>query len=406
MRIQILSQYYAPEIGAAQVRLGAMTRQLVKAGHQVDVVAPMPNYPAGEIFPSYRRRMWMRESIDGAEVRRTWISAGIGAGIKRFGAFITFAGLAPIPMWRSPRPDVVLVESPPLFVAIPAVVHRLFRRVPYVILLADLWPDSAVDLGFVGEGPVLRALLGLERVAYRFAARVAPVTEAQVATLRDDKGVDADRILFMPNGVDLDMFGAGPPDPAVQAELAPNGERVLLYAGNHGYAQGLDVLLDAAPLILARHPDARIVMVGSGSERDRLAARLRDERLSGVVMLEPRPLDEIAAMYRVAEIGVTTLRPSPVFDGARPSKIFPAMASARPVVYSGRGEGARLISDAGAGLVATPEDPRALADACIRLLDDREGAREMGARGRDLVEREFSWEQLIARFVAELERVI
>lgn len=405
MRIQILTQYYAPEIGAAQVRLGAMTRALVAAGHQVDIVTPMPNYPHGRIFPAYRRKLWSRESIDGAQVFRTWISAGIGAGIRRFGAFVTFAGLAPIPMWRAPKPDVVLVESPPLFAVLPALAHRFIRRVPYVMLVADLWPDSAVDLGFLRDGPALKAMFWLERVSYRYAARVAPVTEGQVATLRDDKAVEASRILFMPNGVDLEMFRPGPASPEIARELAPHGERVILFAGNHGYAQGVDVLLDAAPLVRARHPDARIVLVGSGSERERLVARVRDERIEGVAMLDQRPLADIAEMLRVAVAGVTTLRRSPVFDSARPSRIFPVMASARPIVYSGAGEGARLIENAGAGIVTAPEDPRALADGLIAVLDDPARAAQLGANGRALVEAEFSWDSLIAGFVSELERL-
>lgn len=404
LRIQILSQYYDPEIGAAQIRLKALAKELIRRGHDVDVVTALPNHPLGRIYDGYRGKLMMREQRDGASVRRVWIHASTGSGGGRIGSFVSFAVMAILPMVRTPRPDITLVQSPPLFAAVPALIDRLLRRRRFGLITGDLWPDVVVDLGKLESGPIRRMLYALERWSYAKATIIMPVTPGQVEILRTQKGVPADKIITMNNGVDTELFRAGPPTPSMVELLSPAGERVILYAGTHGYMHGLDVLLDAAPLVRAVHPDARFVLVGGGSERDRLVRRVDDEEIEGVTMLEPRPLEDIAEMYRVAYAGVCTIRDARTLDVARPVKIFPTMASERPVIFSGHGEGAGIVENTGAGIVVRPEDPAALADAIIAVLDDPERAAEMGRNGRKVVEAEFSWPTIVGQFVETLER--
>jgi putative colanic acid biosynthesis glycosyltransferase WcaI len=406
VRVQILTQFYPPEISAASVRLDAMVDEFVRRGHDVDIVTAMPSYPVARIFDGYRGRLLSVEELKGATVWRVWIYAAVGSGVRRVLNFASFAALAPLAMARTPRPDVILVESPPLFAVIPAIVDRFARRRHYGLLVADLWPDTAVEMGMLPNGALRRALYWLERIAYRHAELIAPVTHAQVRALRTDKGVPADRLHLVRNGVDLELFAPGAPTPEVRELLSPNGERVIIFAGTLGYAQGLDVILDAAPVVRAAHPDARFVLVGAGSDAARVRSRVEAEAIAGVDLLPPRPLAQIAELYKGAFAGLTSLRASPVFEAARPSKIFPMMAAGLPIVYSGRGEGADLIASAGAGVVAVPEDPDALARAVIGLLDEPDAAVAMGRNGRRLVEADLSWSQIMEEFIDHLERRI
>lgn len=404
MRIQILTQYYEPEIGAPQVRLKAMAKVLVDRGHQVDVVTAMPNYPVGRIFDGYRRRLLRSEYRDGVAIRRVWVHAASGSGWARLLNYTSFALLALLPMARTKRPDIVLVESPPLFATVPALVDRLVRRRKFGLLVADLWPDVAIDLGLMPGRSTQRVMFALERAAYRWATIIAPTSDTQFATIRDAKGVVADKLHIVRNGVDLNLFAPGPGDPATRSLLAPNAERVILFAGTLGYMQGLDVIVDAIPIVRAAHPDVRFVFVGSGSEQARIRSRIEHEHITGAAVLDPRPLEEIAAMYRCVTAGITSLRDGPTFEGVRPAKIFPVMAAGLPVIYSGGGETARLIVGADAGVVAEPADPQALANACIAVLDDPLRAAEMGRHGRRLVEEEYSWDHIMGDFLAVLER--
>jgi colanic acid biosynthesis glycosyl transferase WcaI len=392
MRFLLLTQYYPPEVGAAPVRLQAMVRELTRRGHQVDVVTALPNYPTGKIFEEYRGSIFRTERRDGATVRRVWIHAATGSGVGRMLTLGTFALMAMIGMLRTPKPDVVLVESPPLMAAIPALIHRLIRRRPNVLLLADLWPDTAAELGLLTpNGLMFRFLIRLEQVVYRSSWRISPVTRGQIETLITDKGVAVDKIVFLPNGVDTELF-APSVDGVSETETA---ERVVLFAGTLGYAQGLDVILDASRLVRAVHPETRFVFVGGGSDRERLRARVLAEGLTGIEFREPVPVEDVASMYRECFAGITSLRASKVLEGARPSKIFPIMASGRPVVYSGDGEGARLVTDACAGVTAAAEDHQDLADVLVALLGDPSAAAEMGMNGRRFVEHNLAWSELI-----------
>ncbi|MFV0308390.1 MAG: glycosyltransferase family 4 protein [Desertimonas sp.] len=403
MKILLLTQYYAPEVGAAHVRLQAMVRRLVAAGHQVEIVTALPNHPTGAIYPEYRRKLMVTERRDGAVVHRVWVFAAIGSGFKRMLTFASFAVMALLGLARAERPDVVLVESPPLFVALPAMLYRLVRRAPYVMLVADLWPDAAIDLGLLRPGRLSALLYRLEARAYRRALAVCPVTDHQVETLRGVKAVPAEKVFLTPNGVDTELFSPGPADPAHRRLLAPNGEDVVLYAGTHGYAHALDTVIDAAKRLADRRPNVRFVLVGEGSEKARLAARVVDERVTNVAMIDRQPVEEIAAMMRAATIGLATTVRSELFSGARSAKMFPVMASGIPLLYSGVGEGPRIVEAGGAGVVTTPEDAAALADAVEWLLDHPSEAAEMGRRGRQLAVAEYSWDAIVDRFLDELE---
>jgi glycosyltransferase involved in cell wall biosynthesis len=316
--------------------------------------------------------------------------------------YASFALFSLPAMFRCRRPDVVIVESPPLLTAVPAMLHQVIRRRPIVLLAADLWPDVAVDMGLISPGVLLSSLRWLEKVTYRRSWKISAVTRAQIDTLTQDKHVSADKVVFLPNGVDATLFAPGEPTPEAERLLRPHGERVILYAGTHGHAHGMDVLLDAAPLVHARHPDVSFVCVGGGSERERMMARAAAEGLTYVRFLEPRPIEEIADLYRASWAGISTLRPSRSLEMARPSKVFPIMASARPVIYSGNGEGSRLIEEAGAGVTAPGGDHVALADVITELLDDPERAAQLGANGRAYVLAHLTWSALLSSWLAQL----
>ena len=404
MRFLILTQYFPPEIGASQVRLAAFARQLRRHGHDVEVVTGMPNYPTGRIFNGYRGTLYRRELWEGIPVHRVWVYPSLGTGFRRLVNYGTFAVTSLIGLMRARRPDYLFVESPPLFLSVPALLAAGVWRVPVIFNVADLWPDSVRELGILADGPTLRAAERLERWTYRRATYVNAVTEGIGTTLIQAKGVPADKVLRLTNGVDIELFRPGPPEPALTRHLGWGGKRVLLYAGTLGVAQGLTVALDAMDRLRERAPEVLLAFIGDGSDRKALEAVAQDRALTNVRFYDARPPEYVARLYRCAWAGFASLKHLPLFDGARPSKIFPAMGSGKPVIYSGAGEGARIVDRAGAGLVVPPEDGAALADAIARLAGDPKLAAELGANGRRFVEAELSWPALVGRWIDDLER--
>ncbi|MDI6740192.1 MAG: glycosyltransferase family 4 protein [Candidatus Edwardsbacteria bacterium] len=403
MRFLILTQYYPPEIGAPQVRLAALARELIRQGHRAEVVTAHPNHPLGRIFPGYANVLYRRESVDGLTIHRTWIYPAVGSGVKRLWNYLSFTLTCVIGLFRAERPDLLLVESPPLFLSIPAFIYGLIRQVPFIFNVADLWPDSARELGVIGDGPALRISLALERWSYAKATYVNAVTTGIERTLLENKRVPKDKILFMPNGVDLELFHPRRYDRKLARDLGLEGKKVVLYSGTLGIAQGLETALDAFELLARRGSDAVLVLVGSGSSRGQLVDYARLKGLSNVVFLDPRPLEEVAGLFAVATAGLVMLKDLPLFDRARPSKIFPILASGKPVIYSGRGEGAALVSEARAGIIVPPGNAPALADAIERLLADGDAAAAMGRSGRVYAESHIGWNCILGQWLRKLE---
>jgi putative colanic acid biosynthesis glycosyltransferase WcaI len=184
VRVLILTQYFPPEHGAPQVRLAAFVRVLSHLGHEVEVATAMPNHPTGAIFDGYRGALYRREEWEGVPVHRVWVYASIGAGWKRLMNYASFAATALVALLRARRPDYLFVESPPLFLSLPAMLAAMLWRVPMIFNVADLWPDTVRELGIIKGGPVLRAAERLERWTYRRATYVNALSGAAIARSR------------------------------------------------------------------------------------------------------------------------------------------------------------------------------------------------------------------------------
>lgn len=403
MKILLLTQYYTPEVGAAQTRLASVVSALENAGDSVEVVTALPNYPYGKIADGYRRRFTMLERSGGVTVRRMWMYPAMGTGARRLASYVSFSIMCLYGLVRAERPDVVVVESPPLFVAVPALLYGRLRRRPVVVNVADLWPDAAVALGALSEGRVLRVMLRLERWVYRRAAIVSTVTEGVRARL-EAKGVPAEKVVLLANGVDTTMFRPDKADPAVRSRLdLPDGDFVV-YPGTMGLAHGLDPLIDAMRSVDGEAGLPFLLMIGGGSERERLERRVRDERISNVVFRDAIPVADLAGLLPAAMAGVVTSAEMAFNDASRPAKLFPLMAAGLPVLFAGGGEGAQIVERDDAGVVVANR-PDAIA-AALRMLSAQAAERHrLGQRGRDAVMR-WSWDAQVQPWRAALASIV
>jgi glycosyltransferase involved in cell wall biosynthesis len=399
----VVTQYFPPEVGAVQMRLASVTAELARRGHRVEVVTTLPNYPTGRIFEGWSKRPLQVAEERGLRVVRVWSWPSMGRGPGRVLNYLTFGVASLIGVMCSRPSDWVVVEYPTLFGALPAVVWCRLRRRPVIVNVADLWLDAVIEMGGLSDGVLARVLRRGERWMLLHADVVTTVTEGLRDTLVE-VGVDPDRIAWLPNGADTELFSPGPSDPARRRELLPDpSDHLVLYAGTHGYVHRLEVVLEAAEL-LAGEP-VRFLLVGGGSERDALMRRAAEMHLDNVEFREPVQPTEIAAMLREATVGLASVRRGEMFTSVRSAKIWPVMSAARPVVYSGDDEGSRLVDAIGAGIVTPAEDPEALADAIRRLIRDPDEARRLGTRGRAWVESNASWRRLVGVWLGRLEEV-
>jgi glycosyltransferase involved in cell wall biosynthesis len=396
-RFLILTQHFPPEVGAAQIRLHAFAKQLIAHGHEVRVVTAMPNYPRGEVFPEYRGHRLVSEELDGLHITRTWIVPATGRNVlKRMVGYLSFAISSLPACMREPRPDFIFVESPPLFLGCTAYVCSRLRRAPFILNVSDLWPASARELGIVRNKTLLWFGEGLERFLYRKAYRVTAQTNgirSHIASIVGDA-----KLMVLYNGVDTSAFK--PTDTASVPWIA-HGEIAFLYAGTLGYAHCWDVILGAAELLRSR-PDIVFLLVGDGPEKARMVEQSRLRNLNNIRFVDRQPVTEMPALFASSRAIVVPLRKGELFKGTRPSKIFPALACERPVILSGEGESAKLLLENRCGLVVPPESVPEFANAVLRLADHPEEARDLGRRGRTLVEREYGWDTLVGAWLNAL----
>lgn len=405
MHILVLSHYYVPEVNAPASRLSENARHWVAMGHKVTVVTCAPNHPRGVVYPGYRNG-FAREEIDGVEVLRIWTYLAANEGFaRRIANFISYPLSLLFNLGRLPRADVVVSTSPQFFCGLSGMLLKRRRR-PWVLEIRDLWPESILAVGAMKRGIAIRAIEVLERMAYRSADALVSVTESFVPHLTAPRGGKGP-IAVIKNGVDLDFFDA--PAPAAVAALRDalglTGKFVAAYVGTHGLAHGLDTIIDAA-LLLRDRKDIAFLLVGDGSERERLTARVAELGLDSVKIVGQRPKADMPAIWQLTDVSLVLLRGVETFKSVLPSKMFEAMAMRRPIVLGVEGEARALLEAAGAGVAIEPENAAQLAEQVARLADTPATTHAMGEAGRAHVEAHFDRAKLAARYVAFLEQVI
>jgi glycosyltransferase involved in cell wall biosynthesis len=397
MRILMLTQWFDPEPAFKGL---PFAKELVKRGHEVHVLTGFPNYPGGKLYPGYRVRLLQREWIEGIPVIRVPLyPSHDDSSLRRILNYASFAAsaalLAPLLIREA---DVVYAYHAPATIALPAMMLKLVRRMPFVYDINDLWPDSLSATAMMNNRAAL-ALVGLWcRLTYRMANRIVVVTPGLKSALQG-RGVPGSKIDLIYNW--CDEVQTAQRDGGEEASDAPRppGRFDVVFAGTMGKAQALDAVLDAAALVAGRCPAIRFVFVGGGIEAARLAARASAERLSNVTFLARRPVSEIGAILRAADVLLVHLKDDPLFRITIPSKTQAYLAAGRPILMAVAGDASALVASAGAGLTCAPEEPESIARGVIELYSMPSEQREaLGRNGRRFYEQRLSLSAGVKRF--------
>lgn len=410
MKVIFLTQYFPPETGAPQNRLFAMARALVDRGAEVTVLTALPNYPDMRIQEAYRGKWLLRTQEAGMTVHRVWLLVSQKRSILwRLANYFSFVFTAlVVGLFRLRRSDVLLVESPPLFLGITAMLLARIKGARLVFNVSDLWPESAVQLGLVTNRWMIGASTWLEELCYRKASLITGQTKGIVANIQ--QRMPHKEVLWVPNGVDLEAIGqaeqAGDPDLArTRLGIAPN-DLVLTYAGIIGHAQGLEVVLQAADRLKDRR-DIHFLLIGDGPEKAGLLQLKERLKVPQVHFVDRMPRADLLALLRATDAVVVPLRRNDLFKGAIPSKIFEALALSKPVLLGVEGEARELFIEEGrAGIAFDPENAEALAASVLQLDADREAMQRMGSSGKRYVLEKFDRQVISGRLWEALQRMV
>jgi len=402
LRILFLSHYFPPEGNAPASRTFEHCARWARAGHDVTVVTCAPNCPAGVVYPGYKNRLRRQiERVDGVRVVRVWTYLAANAGtVRRIANYLSFLLSATLASIWLPKPDVVVATSPQFFCGWAGVLVSRLKRVPLVLEIRDIWPESIEAVGAMRNRRLLRLLEWMERVMYRAAAHVVAVGAGYRRKILEKVDL-ADRISVITNGVDLKAFAPGEPDGAFLRRWGLGDCFVCSYVGTIGMAHGLEVVLDAAKILRdSGRRDVRFCLIGDGAARQRLEEQTRQAGLDGRVVFTGRlPKDQVPTAIASSQACLIHLKDCALFGTVIPSKIFETMAMGRPIVMGVRGEALDIVHQAGAGLAVEPESPRALVDAVLRLADEPGLASRLGRSGRAFVAERYNRDRLAAEYL-------
>lgn len=385
MRILIVTQWFQPE---PHFKGLDFAKALRARGHQVEVLTGFPNYPGGKVYAGYRVRLRQREIMDGIPVTRGYLYPSHDrSAVRRVANYISFALSSSALALRLTRPDVVYVYTPPMTAVLPALTLHFLRGVPFVPDIQDLWPDTLSATGMLTNKTAISLIGRFVRFALHRAAGVIVLSPG----FRDRllaRGVSAP-IHVIPNW-------APPEITSVAAEItnAPrDGPFTVLFAGNMGTAQGLDTVLDAARLLADDAVAVRFVFVGGGVDVDRLRALADAQGTGQVEFHRPRHPAQMGDLFEQADALLVHLVDDPLFHITIPSKTQAYLAIGKPVLMGVKGDAARLVEEAAAGLHFEPQSAPSLAEAVkamIALRPDERAA--MGARGKTFYDRHLAFE--------------
>jgi colanic acid biosynthesis glycosyl transferase WcaI len=385
VRVLYLSQWFEPE---PILKGSGFVRGLVERGHAVETVTGFPNYPQGKLYPGYRLRLHAEDIVDGVPVHRVALYPSHDrSSLRRIVNLFSFASSAAFHGIFRAKPFEVLYAYPPIPTALAAAAICAIRRKPYVMDVQDLWPDSVVKSGMPGTRWMERIIGAMCNFAYRRAARIVSQSQG-IADRLVERGVPREKISVIYNWAHEDEPGP-PPD---LARYGFAGRFNIVYGGNFGRMQGLDVLIRAAQIAARQAPRLQLTLFGNGVETDRLREQVV-QLGAGNVRIEPGvPREQVGHIFAAADVLVLHLINDPLFEITVPHKTQSYMAAGKPVLIGVAGEAARLVTDAGAGVAVEPGNAEAMAQAMVRLarMSPHE-LRAMGVRGQEFYRRRFSF---------------
>lgn len=402
MHVLLIHQAFAALDEPGGTRHHELARYLARLGHQVTIIGSQVSYLTGTA-PG-RRIPWVERQPGGPGITilRTYTYPALHRSfVHRVISFLSFMISSFFAGLQVKNVNLVWGTSPPIFQGLTAWLLARLKRVPFLFEVRDLWPAFAVEVGVLQQPILIRASEMLERFLYRRADLVVVNSPGFVDHVR---ARGAARVELLPNGADTAMFDPQADGSQLKQDWGLPGRFIALYAGAHGMSNDLSVLLQAADE-LRSHPEIAFVLLGDGKEKPVLRAMAAEMRLPNVIFLPPLPKNEMPLALAAADACIAILKPVPMYATVYPNKVFDYMAAGRPVILAIDGVIREVVEGSAAGIFVQPGNPQALAEAIQFLAAHQQESRNMGLKGRQVVEDRFDRPVLAGRLAQLMEQI-
>ena len=368
MKITFFSHYYFPEGNAPATRVFNLCSNWAKRGHVVRVITGVPNVPRGKPYAGYKNKWHQQECLDAVVVTRVWTYMAPNRGVVR--RTINYLSYMVSALWRfafTDKPDVVVATSPQFFCAWAGLLASRLKRIPFVLEIRDIWPESISAVSkdtfpsFGVNKVAVRVLEWMEKRMYSSAVQIVTVGEGYKEQLIA-RGVSPEKIIVIPNGVDIKAFSPTPESTEFRELAGANeGDCLIGYIGTVGMAHSIETLVDAAHLAqLGGLTRFRFVVVGDGARLKHVKAHSEQLGCKNIHFLGLRPKAEMRDWLASLDVCVVHLKNTPLFQSVLPSKMFEAMAMRKPIALGVKGHALSVLEKASAGIPFEPESPEGL----------------------------------------------
>ncbi len=411
MNILLLHQYFLEKGDGGGSRFNEMTKFWEKKGHSISVLAGMVHYTTGEKNKKYKGKyVYTEHYSSNIQVIRCHVSEAYNVSfLGRLWAYFSFvfsslyAGLFKL----KTKPDIILVTSPPLFVGISGYLLSIFKRIPFVFEVRDLWPESAIDTGVLTNRYIIKLAYWFENFIYKKARKINVLTPAFKKNLIEKKKVVPEKLLFIPNAADF----------SIVENTINNFDRkyfrqkhnfddnlVIIYVGAHGIANNLILLVNTAELLTDKK--VLLISIGAGMQKAMLKEEVKKRKLNNIRFLDPVPKTEVFKFILAADIGTSILLKNDTFKTIYSNKTFDYMSCKKPILMAIDGVSRELVEDAECGLYVEPENAKDFAEKITYYLNNRDKIINDGLNGYRYAKKYFARDVLANNYIVELDKTI
>ncbi len=392
MRILVISQYYYPE----QFRINDICKELVKRGHKVTVLTGIPNYPEGKFYKGYGFTKKRKDAKDGVDIIRLPIIPRGKNSIMLLLNYISFviSGFFWSKFTRKKFDKVFIYEVSPMLQALPGVWYAKRKKIDSYIYVMDLWPESIQLVTNLNNKIILKLINKVVDYIYKGCKRILTSSESFIENIHK-RGHSKDKLVFWPQYAE-EFYKPLDKEKYIKKEMKTNNFKIV-FAGNIGYAQGLDIVIDTAKILKEKNVKAKFYLIGSGRAKEELIKEVLKNNLHQYIeFIDKQPAERIPEYYANADMAFITLKKNLISDEILPAKLQSYFACGVPILGSADGEIKQVIEKSKSGFCVQSGSAEKLAEQiekCINLT--QEELKQMKENSRKFYENNYEKQMLL-----------
>ncbi|WP_342388772.1 glycosyltransferase family 4 protein [Salinicoccus bachuensis] len=408
MHILLVHQFYLGESDSGGSRFNQFVKYWEDRGHTITVLAGTVNYTTGKKNEKYKGKFITKEKIsEKVTILRCHVSDNYNKNfLGRLGGYFSFNFSSAIALFKTSKPDIILVTSPPLFVGLTGILAKITKRKPLIFEVRDLWPESAIDMGILTSKPIIKLAYLIEKLSYKTADKINVLTPAFKNKLVNQKSVTESKIIYVPNGADTDIFQPESKVGWVRDKYNLHDKFIVTYMGAHGIANNLITLLKAAKKLQAIDNEIHFMLIGDGMKKPELVEYAKENGINNVTFVAAQSKAVMPDFCNTSDLCTAILQNNSTFRTVYPNKIFDYMSCKKPVLIGIDGIAKELVVNNNAGVYVNPDNMNEMVDKILTLKNNPSLLEEMGNNGYEFVINNFQRQKLADKYVEAMEEVI